>query len=228
MAAAFTSARIRSRRLREIRNHIGSAQAALVAFGGFERDGLRGVESMTRGDAPCGRPKISTGTTSSPYSSTTECTGLTNSALCAPHRMRLAMGRAAIAWVRMLPSNVAVAAPRSVPRNCSQAPFSVVSFDNCSTATPQLLAKAVAACVGAPCGVEGIRQRRPTPLDLPIGLILCELLYPYGQPPRRRKAVNLAVCDSRAVDALGDALGERVGQSQQGARREFLGAQLEQ
>jgi len=40
-----------------------------------------------------------------------------------------------------------VAAPRSVPRNCSHAPFSVVSFDSSRTATPQLLAKAVAACV---------------------------------------------------------------------------------
>ena len=56
----------------------------------------------------------------------------------------------------MSPSRLAVAAPRSVPRNISHAPLSVLSRSSSATGTPQFLAKAMAACVGSPVRIEGI------------------------------------------------------------------------
>src|SRR5450755_335655 len=167
-------------------------------------------------------PSTSIGTTSLPYNRTTLRTGLTNSALRAPHRMRLAMGSAAIACATMLPSNLNVAAPGSVPRNASHAPLSLVSRSRSSTRTPQLLANALAACI------EGAGHRRAAPLHAAIRSVLGAAIDSHGQPARRRESMSSAMWNRGAVEALEQAVLECDRQAEQRARRQFLRAQLEQ
>jgi len=90
------------------------------------------------------------GTTSRPNNITSQCTGRTNSVSLLPQRIRFAIGNESSADSTRGGRRSTVSAPDSVPRKRSQVPLDVSIRSSSETSTPQLLAKASAARIGAP------------------------------------------------------------------------------
>ena len=177
---------------------------------------------------PVSSPSTVAGTTSSPCRSTTPCTGLTNSALREPQRMRRAMGSAAMAWSITPGSRAAVAVPRSMPRKTSHAPFSVTSRSRSVTSTPQLRANASAACVGEPEASNALLTGGPRRSTLRSGVASA---HPDTSTARRRgvaKPRATSVRDTGRVQSFDEPIGECRRQGRERARRQLLGLQLEE
>ena len=88
--------------------------------------------------------------TSPPNSSTSQCTGRTNSAADDPQRMRLGMGRASSDFCTMPGSRLTVARPGFSPSKYKNSPLPSTTRLSASTATPHFSANLMAAVVGWP------------------------------------------------------------------------------
>ena len=160
---------------------------------------------------------------------TTQCTGRTNSALPAPQRMRRAIGSAASEARTMPGSSVRRRSARFDARCASHAPFGVSMRSSAATSTPQLRAKASAACVGAPCASKAAADRRAAPLDRPVRLLGHEAPDAHREPPRR----GIALEPRRARDSPRRAHGRypsanASASASSDSGRQFLGADLDE
>ena len=162
----------------------------------LERDGLRRVKAMTARGASGVESQhldrhdllaVAAARRRAPAARTPRC--------ALPSACAARSASAAIAWLMMSPSRLAVAAPRSVPRNTSQAPLSVTSRSSAATSTPQLRANASGRLRGRARRIESAADRRPAPFDLTIRRRLGARRHEHGEAPRRRE--TRAPCRAR-------------------------------
>jgi len=76
--------------------------------------------------------------------------------------------------------------------------------------------------------IEAHGERRPAAFHLLVRLMFGQSMDLHGEAPRCREAANSAVANTGGIDAFEHAVGQRIRQAEQGARRQFLGEQLEQ
>ena len=81
---------------------------------------------------------------------------------------------------------------------------------------------------GRALNVECRLERRTAALDGAVGLSLDESAHPDSESSRRRVAFYRTVLQAGSVQSRCDAVRERDRQRQQGLRRQFLGADLDQ
>ncbi len=178
---------------------------------------------------PAVAPSTSIGTTSSPKSSRTLCTGRTNSTADAPPPHALRDGQRRDGLVDDSLEQVAVAARRARRREIPARPPSRWPAARASaTATPQLRAKAAAACVGAPAASNALATGGPRRSTCTIPCRLGAGGDEHREASRRRETACLAVGDAGGVQAFGDAFRERGRQSLERARGQLLREQFEQ
>ena len=122
----------------------------------------------------------------------------------------------------------AARSPALLPMKNRNVPLPSASRSSAATLTPQLSAKASAARVGAPRGVEGRRERRSLALQVLFGLARGEALHPHGEAPRRGVTGELTVRELRLVEPGGESRDQRLLQRQQRPGRQLLGADLQE
>jgi hypothetical protein len=90
------------------------------------------------------------------------------------------------------------------------------------------LAKASAARVGAPRGVEAGAARRPATHNLLVGLTQAQAAHQHRQPARRGERLDRAALEPEFAQARLQPLRKRLFERAQRLRRQFLGAELHQ
>ncbi len=128
-----------------------------------------------------------------PYSSTSQCTGRTNSAVDAPQRMRFGIGSASSERCTMPASRLAVCWPGLLPSKYRNSPLPSVTRVSAPTSTPHFSANLSAAGAGCAVLAEGRADRRALELDGLRRLRGGEIAHQHRQATRRGEGTQFAV-----------------------------------
>ena len=140
-------------------------------------------------------PSSSAGITVSPNNSTSHCTGRANAYSCAPQRIGLGIGMAAIASRRISGSSAAVCAPGVTARCTKRSPLASLVRSSAVQSIPALAAKPASALVGLPSASSAMLRYGPSTSERCSG---CSVATP-GSSTARRRGVDSGLASPRVT-----------------------------